>query len=86
MSLEAWGDGPDEETWAERAEEAGWMDPDEVARLQALTRCVEYHPDAPRAGNKGDAALVLLDMLLSPAAKVEDPHVTWAKRFFPELF
>lgn len=32
MSLEAWGDEPDEETWADRAAEAGWINPIDVSR------------------------------------------------------
>lgn len=32
MSLEAWGDEPHEETWADRAAEAGWIDPTDVSQ------------------------------------------------------
>lgn len=56
MSYEAWGDGPDEDTWTERVAEAGWLDSGVVERLRELLRHVEYPEDFPRPGNKSDAA------------------------------
>jgi hypothetical protein len=83
VSYEVWGE-PDD--GLELPED--WWDGDSVQQLRDLLRYVDM-PDPPRAGSKSDAALILLDHLLTPpraTEKYEDPHVLWAKTLMKDLY
>lgn len=65
---------------ADQAYEAGWWDPDDVANLKELFAHLELADPFPRVGSKNDAALVLIEALITPPADPNDPTLVWARR------